>query len=187
MVFALEGLDSSGKTTCGKLLAKQTDGLYLYAVNGRLNLTLRKFFDNRSTWLRFLFYLVVNLVNYFVIKRKRKKKNIFLDRSVFSTIAYHKAYGLSDFWFKLVPPFIPKQFDLMIYFAVSEKERLNRIIRKIKTKNTMTKSDEKSLILGKEIDAEYKKLADQYPSLVIETDNKTPQEIVDELKLKLSL
>ncbi|MBI4036456.1 deoxynucleoside kinase [Candidatus Daviesbacteria bacterium] len=187
MIFALEGLDSSGKTTCGKLLAEQTNGTYFYAANGRLISKLRKYFDNRSTWLRFLFYLIINFGNYFVITKKRRNGNLFLDRTVFSTVAYHKAYGLSEIWFRLIPLFLLNQIDFMVYFTVSEKERSKRIVKKIKTKDTMSKSDEKSLVLGKEIDAEYRKLTNKYTSLIIETDNKTPQQIIDELKLKLSL
>jgi len=63
-VIALEGLDGTGKSTSGKLLAAQTSARYLYCMDGNRFRPYRKRFDTAPTPVRFLYYLVVPLDNY---------------------------------------------------------------------------------------------------------------------------
>lgn len=183
-VFALEGLDGVGKSTTGKILAEQTGNKYLYCMDGNRLRCLRKRFDTAPTPIRFLYYLAVPLDNYSRIERLRKNSDVFVDRTIASSIAYHRAYGLSESWLRLVPDFIMRQIDLMIYLTLSEETRRQRMKARSVTPETMTKSDEKSLLLVSSIDEAYKSV---FPdkTLILPTDYKTPQQVVDKLKAKI--
>jgi len=109
---------------------------------------------------------------------------VLVDRTIASSIAYHKAYGLSDRWLKLIPPFLLNQIDTMVYFSLNPTERIKRVVGREVTQATMTESDKRSILVVDKIDKEYRKIFSDR-TLVVEVDNKTPQIIVDELKGKL--
>lgn len=179
-VRVLEGIDGSGKTTAGQMIAAQSDGRYLYCTEGNPLRPYRKFFDTKPLPVRFLYYLMVPLINYSRIEEMRKSSDVFVDRSIASTIAYHKAMGLSDGWFNLIPNRLINQVDTMLYFWVSEEERLRRLGNRKTNAETMTFSDDRSRVLGYRIDHEYRKIFTDR-TLFINGDNKSPQQVTDEV------
>lgn len=175
-VFALEGIDGSGKTIVGQLVAEKTGGRYFYNMDNHPLKRVRPIFDTASTEVRFLYYLAIPLVNYVRVEKMRKNSDVFFDRTIASTVAYHKAYGLSDRWFSLIPSFLYDQIDTMLYFSVREEERIRRMNSRKVTKDTMTASDQKSFEYSKLIDSAYRAFLPE-KTLIIETDNKTPEEV----------
>lgn len=183
-VFALEGLDGTGKTTAGKLLAEQTGNQYVYCMDGNRLRRFRERFDTAPTPVRFLYYVAVPLDNYRRIERRRKVSDVYVDRTVAASIAYHKAYGLQEGWIKLVPPFLMRQIDAMLYFTIGEDERVRRMKERQITPGMTTASDDRSLLLSRKIDSAYRNVFSDR-TLEIRTDNKNPQQVVDELKRRI--
>jgi thymidylate kinase len=183
-IRALEGIDASGKSTAGKLVAAQTGSRYFYCMEGNPLAPHRKKFDTAPVPIRFLFYLAVPLINYPRLELMRQHSDVYLDRSVASTIAYHKAYGLADAWFKLIPPMLYDQLDRVIYFSVSEDERRRRMSSRSIDNNTMTVSDSKSFEFAAKIDQAYRGIF-QNKTLFVETDGKKPQEVASEVITRL--
>ena len=175
-VFGLEGIDGSGKTTAGKIIAERTGGRYFYCTDGNPLKPFRKRFDTTPIPIRFLYYVAIPLANYRRVERMRQESDVFIDRSVASTVAYHRAYGLANPWFNLIPKFLLNQVDMMLYFTASEDERIRRIFNRAVTADTMTESDKKSLVFAKKIDDAYRAV---YPdrTLLVDTDEKTPEEV----------
>ena len=126
-VFALEGLDGVGKTTVGKLLAEQTGGQYLYFMDHNKMKPFRQRFDGAPTPIRFLYYLTATIDAYFQAEKLKQSSDVFVDRTVASLIAYHRAYSLSERWFWLIPHKLVSQIDTMIYFTMSEENRIARL------------------------------------------------------------
>lgn len=177
-VIALEGIDGSGKTTTGKMVAEQTGTRYLYCMDGNPLRRLRRAFDTKPTVVRFLYYLAVPLANYRRVEELRRASDVMVDRTIASTIAYHRAYGLPEKWLRIVPQFLMDQVDTMLYFYVSEEDRLKRVQERQVEAETMTESDKRSLVLGGLIDQEYRKI---FPdrTIVVDCGVKTKQEVTD--------
>lgn len=184
-VYALEGLDGVGKTASGKLLAIQTNSAYHYCMDGNPLRLYRRFFDQSPIPVRFLYYLGVSVDTYRKTERLRTFSDVYIDRSIASTIAYHKAYGLPDRWFHLIPKSLTEQINLMVYFTVSEDTRRQRILdRRGNGQQGLNHADQKSLLLGRKVDAEYRNV---FPAktLVISTEGKNPLQVADEVKERL--
>ena len=183
-VYALESLDGVGKTTAGKLLAAQTGSIYLYCMDGNPLRPYRRFFDTLPTPLRFIYYLGVSIGTHANAQRIRSTADVYIDRSIASTIAYHKAYGLSDAWLNLIPRALMDQIDLMFYFTVNEEIRRQRILDRASREKVLTLSDRKSFLFGDIIDYEYRRI---FPAktLIIPTDGKTPPQVVREATERL--
>lgn len=103
-----------------------------------------------------------------------------IDRSIASTIAYHRAYGLARPWFNLIPKFLLNQVDMMLYFTASEDERIRRIFNRAVTADTMTESDKKSLVFAQKIDEAYR-IVYQDRTLFVNTDGRTPEEVATDV------
>ncbi len=186
-VFALEGLDGVGKTTAGKILAEQVpNAIYLYAMDGNDLSPYRKMFDTASVGLRFLYYLAVAYNTYMNAERLRQTDNVFIDRGIASTIAYHRAFGLPDSWLYLIPQCLSDQIDTMIYLTATNAERKRRMGSRAVTSQTMTYSDNRSLIVGQRIDEEYRIICPE-KTLVICTDDKSPQSVVNEIRKNINV
>lgn len=180
-VYAGEGLDGVGKTTVLKLLAEQTGSHYLYCMDGYPLRGLRSKFDEAPIEARYLFYLALNLFNFIRIDRISGERDIFVDRTALSTIAMHKAMGLSERWLKLMSVAFINQYDLMIYFTLNEEERRKRILERTQSSGILGYTDHKSLELASKIDEAFRNV---FPgkTIIIPTDDKTPQQVVDSLK-----
>lgn len=179
-VIGLEGVDGSGKTTVGKVIADQVGGRYLYCMDGNPLRSYRDFFDRQPPLIRFVYYIVVPLMNYEKVEQLRQTSDVFLDRTIASTIAYHLAYGIARDWVSLIPQHLLSQIDSMLYFTVSEPERRRRLLQRQAEGSVLTASDLKSLALGVRIDHEYRKV---FPdkTIIIDTDNKSPDKIATEV------
>lgn len=185
-VFAVEGLDGSGKTVISKSVAEQTGNIYLYPSGIDPFRSLRPFFDSQPKQVRFMYYLGLNLSSYPLIEKLRQQGEVFVDRTVFSTIAYHKAYGLSEKWIGLVPQVLLDQYDAMIYMFVNEFARIKRMTRRNEKLGLSSVNDEKSTIFGPRIIDEYQKLFDAR-TIKVNTRRKNRQVIITNLIKTLGL
>lgn len=185
-VFALEGLDGVGKTTAGEILADQTGGVYLYCMDRNKMRPYRKMFDTAPVALRFLYYLTVAFNTYKEAERLRQSGNVFVDRAIASTIAYHRAFGLEESWLHLVPDCILDQIDTMILLTVNEGEREKRLGNRSESFGNMTFSDLASFDVAQSIDREYRLLCPE-KTIIVCTDNKSPQSVVNEIRREINL
>ncbi len=183
-VFALEGMDGSGKTTVGRMLAEQTKGAYFYCTQSSSLRPLRGYFDDKPLPVRFMYYLALVMENYPRVERLRKTSDVFYDRTLASTIAYHRAYGLSETWFKLVPPFLSRQLDLMVYFDLGKEERKRRLGKRQVQTGVMNRNDNRSIEFDEIIYSEYQRVMPDR-TLIVSTENKSPQQVTDEVRYKL--
>lgn len=180
--FAVEGLDGTGKSTVAKILADETDSQYYYWMEKNRLKRFRCAFDNSSPYLRFIYYTFAAIDTHFRAERMRTESDVFVDRTMLSTIAYHKALGLSDFWISMIPRFTIDSIDQLLYFVASEETRLNRMKdREGKGERAMTQADYQSLVIGRRVDEEYRRILPDRTT-IIDTDDKTPEQIVMEVK-----
>lgn len=180
--YGVEGLDGTGKTTVTKLVAEQTESRYFYWTENNSLRQWRKYFDNAQTNLRFLFYTVVSVDSYLRVENYRKTSDVFLDRTVASTIAYHLAFGLNRGMLAFIPQCTLDQLNKLIYLTASDDVRRERMKnRGVNSFQEMTEADKKSLVFGAKVDAEFRKIIPER-TLVIETDNRTRQEVADHMK-----
>lgn len=181
-VFAIEGLDGTGKTTAGKMLAEQTEASYYYWMDKNRLKHFRKFLDNAPVNLRFLYYTAAAIDTYFHVEGLREDADVFVDRTMLSTIAYHKALGVSDAWISLIPQCTIDQIDTLIYFTAEEETRVKRMTdRESSGVQNMTEADKKSLLIGRRVDQEFRAIIPDR-TLIVSTDDKSPQEVVNFVK-----
>ena len=140
-VFAIEGLDGTGKSTAAKLLAEQNEAVYYYWMDKNSIKKIRGLLDNAPVHLRFLYYTAAAIDTYFRAEDLRESADVFVDRTMLSTIAYHKALGLSDAWISLIPQFTINQIDQLIYFTATEETRASRM-----TQREIEGTDRKSVV-----------------------------------------
>lgn len=183
-VFAVEGLDGSGKTTTARLLAEETGGIYLNPMEGNPLTPYHIMFEHVPLSVHFLFWLSLRTFAYRRTEELRRKSDVFVDRTIFSTIAYTRAAGLPNFWLKLIPPFLTNQIDRMLYLHVDQEERSRRIQARADIIGFIVPSDYFSLTHGKQIDEEYHKFFSNR-TITVSTDNRLPHEIVADLKKQL--
>jgi len=100
--IVLEGVDGSGKTTVGRMLANKIGASFLQTPMGfwRRN---RAIVENRNSFFRFLFYVVATIHSSFIISRILKRDSVVCDRYIYSTLAHHIVY-----WNKLIKKLSPK-------------------------------------------------------------------------------
>ena len=87
-VFGLEGLDGTGKSTAGRMLAEETGSRYMYFADYSRLATVRRYFDNAPSIVRFLYYVGVAVENYHYLEEARRMDDVLLDRTIFSTLVY---------------------------------------------------------------------------------------------------
>lgn len=137
--IVLEGIDGSGKTTMGKILASKIGGVF-YQTPSSFWRKHRSIVENSHCLIRFLFYLSATIYSSIEIRILLKKTPVVCDRYIYSTWAHHYAYGLKilkKISYKYLPITKP---DKVIYLYVDLKEREKRI----KQRRNNTKKDEDS-------------------------------------------
>lgn len=91
----MEGLDGVGKSTCAKHLAKRINGKYVATPMHPFN-TIRDGVDQlNDLTTRFHYYLSAIIGASSIIEQSLTTHPVVCDRYVYSTIAYHRAMGVS--------------------------------------------------------------------------------------------
>lgn len=183
-IFACEGLDGTGKTTYAKLLAQQTGSAYLNWTDNNPLARFRKQADRLHPALRFTFYTALSFGTHKEAQKNQLAGDVYVDRTILSTIAYHKALGVSDAWMALIPHALLDQIDQMLYFTAAEDTRLERMQKRLGEGKALSTVDAKSLLIGRKVDEAYRTIM-PHKTLVVATDDKKPQEVVDEVKQQL--
>ena len=192
LFFSLEGLDGSGKSTVGKLIAEKFDSLYVQPrlkVSGGESDAFHKSFETK--------YLEYMSLNSKVSDNIREGifggNNLFVDRYVHSTVAYHRCsidkdlLKLSEDLVKQLDILLP---DYVLFFDVSYEESVRRMGRR----GGMSRND----VLLKEDAAKRECIKNAYFELLdkgmfykkdyilIDTTNFGIEEVVDEVYKKIS-
>lgn len=94
MFLALEGLSASGKTTVGKLLAKQMSAIF-YKTPASLFNSNRAVVDEKADLVaRFFFYLAGIAQSSVEIASLCENQSVVCDRYLDTTVCYHHAMGV---------------------------------------------------------------------------------------------
>jgi len=144
LFIVFEGLDGSGKTTLAKMLAADSNALYIASPPPILKTgNIRKIMDEDvSLETRFLYYLLGNSYISNEIKEARKSKIVICDRYLHSTLAIHKLLGVK-INLDINSLGLEKPDINFFIFVSNEKVRRRRIKeRKKKTKYDTIKEDE---------------------------------------------
>lgn len=174
MFIVTEGLDGSGKSTIAQILAIELDGIYYKTPMGYYQKIRSEVDNNRDFIEHFLFYLASVRYASQQIKELLKTKIVICDRYIFSTLAYHNSLGVKiKIDVEKLELAIP---DYTFYLQVSADNQLKRI----KNRNNTTFADD--WIIKQKIHNRLNQEFKKFPMCVIETDNKQPMQVVDEIK-----
>lgn len=131
-IIAIEGTDGSGKTTASVAVANQMGGIYSSWRDGRLS-KLSSSFACATPFVRFIYYVSVATETAIRASILARQAEAFMDRTMASTKAYHRAMGVPARWMTLIPPFTLNQIDTMLYFNASDSVRLARLQERLCT------------------------------------------------------
>jgi dTMP kinase len=132
----LEGADGTGKSTVAKALATALGGEYIATPPPPLSSVREQIDQTASVDVRFLYYLAGVLHASDIARKVRRSKPVVCDRYLASTIAYHKALGLS--W-NLAAEDIPFLNPDITFQLTVEDEAVR--LRRLSSRNGTSKSD----------------------------------------------
>lgn len=91
MIIAIDGIDGIGKTTICDLLVEEFNGI---KIKGVQDLYVDKLaYASFSIEIKFLYYVASFCDSVLKARKNNPDKIIFLDKSVYTTIAFHNAFG----------------------------------------------------------------------------------------------
>lgn len=180
-VIACEGLDMAGKTTVSKQLAEVTGSRYHYFTDNNPLAKYRKRVNKLPPIPKFLYYMACAVDTYKQAEEFRQDGDVYLDRTIASTIAYHLRLGVPDWMIALVPRQLLNQLDAMLYFTCSEQTRSDRAALRGKE---LQPQDIASFSIARQVDRNYRELMPER-TIVVPTDVKAPAQIVYELHNQL--
>ncbi|MCL4397430.1 AAA family ATPase [Patescibacteria group bacterium] len=122
--IVLEGISGSGKTAVGKLLSQQISAEYYHTppeMFEKMREEAQRTLDLES---RFLFYLASTMQASREISSILETQNVVCDKYIWTTICYHKVYGLDV---QLPKPDTYRQPDYAFLIVCQEDKRLLRL------------------------------------------------------------
>ncbi|MBE6153645.1 MAG: hypothetical protein E7166_05425 [Firmicutes bacterium] len=192
MIITVDGLDGAGKSTLAKNLAKSLDFKYiekpLYKLLGVENPT-GKLYDD-IVKLQDIIYNKTNsdlLKSWFTgmsllyLKEEMGNENLIIDRGLLSAYVFNgnnKSLPVFDFLLEL-----GIWFDVGIFLTVSQNERISRMSKRKDSDDDV--HNDKIINLNYKSVQEFLKLHPELPVIIINTDNKTPDDILKEALFKL--
>lgn len=180
-IYAIEGLDGTGKTTVAKLLASETGGIYYCWKDSNWTRHIKGIFERTPSITRFFYYVLTASETHLRAEKLRTKSHVFLDRSMLATIVYHRAMGVPESWTNLIPSFAINQITRVIYFTSDDQTRYQRMTNRATEGYEPDYNDHKSLDLSEELDRMYRSIAPE-KTIVIDTTSKSPSQIVTEVR-----
>ncbi|WP_423792924.1 dTMP kinase [Methanocaldococcus indicus] len=180
MFIVFEGIDGSGKTTISKMLANHL-GYFWTAepTDGEIGkfireiLTKNKNIDSKAITLLF----TADRYEHQKIIKENIKKGVICDRYFFSTLAYQSVLGVEDEFIKYINKDIIMP-DVVFLLVVDVDEAIKRL----KTSDLF----EKKSFLEK-VQKKYLELAKEYNFIVIDTSNKSIDNVFNEILKRLEL
>ena len=175
--IVIEGVDGSGKTTVGQLLAERLDAVFFQTPSGWWR-QKRSIVEEAPAPIRFIYYLLATIYASIQIKKALKQRALVCDRYLYSTWAHHIANGCR-FLRRIPPGLVPVvKPDHTIYLTVNPFQREQRI----QTRPDNTASDLDSTTM-KSVNHEFTKL----PGMIhIDTTHLCPAGVVDEIIKRLN-
>ena len=180
-IFGIEGRDGTGKSTVGLLVANETGSNYYAWRNGELS-KINKIFDKVSPFTRFLYYVSVATETALRARELSKSADTFVDRTMVSTIAYHRAMGVPKSWIALIPKSTLNQIDTLLYFTADDQTRSDRMQKRLLNEGTKINfNDTFSLKFSERIHSEYLHVIPDRTK-IFDTSNRPPEEIAEEVE-----
>jgi len=173
--IVFEGCDGSGKSSCALEFAKQINGIY-YKTPPQIFESLRKPIESMQDYnLRFYYYLSGTIYAAHEITELLNNNHVVCDRYIYSTIAYHRALGISvnD---NLSQNIIQADYTFCLYTKEEE------IIKRIGQRENLGVFDT-NLDFQKKIFQEFNK----FPMEFFDTTGLSVQESVEKLLKKVNL
>lgn len=180
-IIAVEGRDGAGKSTTAKIVAGNHDAhLYLWK-DGRLS-KMSKRFDHVSPFVRFMYFVGVATETAVRAEILSRKSDVFLDRTMVATIAYHRAMDVPETWMRIIPRFTLSQLEALLYFTADDCVRQDRLVsREKETGVAMNPNDKASLLLSDKIDTAYRSVIPNRTH-VIDTSLITPDQAASQVE-----
>lgn len=125
--IVVEGISGSGKTKISKMLAQQLHARYYATPSGLFRRVRQEADSTLSLEARFLFYLASITHASSEISQILEEQTVVCDKYVWSTVCYHRVYGLDVELPTIVPYIHPKHVFLL---RCNEETRLQRLQRR---------------------------------------------------------
>ena len=146
------GPDMAGKTTTLKALALCTGGQYSYWSDANPLKKLRPLTEHMNPEMRFLYFLLVNLTNYKRLESMRRQSHVFLDGSIYTTMADQLGRGMNPAMIEVVPRLLLNQIDRVLFVNSSTTIREQRLKERKSRGEFTDKADELSLQIAGQIE-----------------------------------
>ena len=154
LIVSIDGLDGSGKTTiCEYLISKLKKKYSVIKVVGVIDKYVDKLaYNSYSIDTKYLYYLA-SFIDSMMKKCSEHKGVIILDRSIYSTIAYHNVYGSKIDINNIFDIFIEP--DIRIFLSTTMDVIKQRLMERSKI-DWYEEKLIKDLSLGKKIETQYR-------------------------------
>lgn len=186
ILFGIEGLDGTGKTTVAKQLASESKVEYTYFLDECKLKPFRQIFDNAPVTVRFIYYLMAAMECDRIVDKKLRNNDVIVDRTIYSTIAYHRAMGIYPHLIRLVPNGMLERYSSVIYLTADNLTRSTRLNHRSAKSEKMNSSDSKSLTLDEKIDKEYRAIGKD-KLIEISTNDRTIPQVVASIREALNI
>ena len=175
MFIVFEGIDGSGKTTQSKILAKKIDAFWTYEPSdNNIGKFIREILsgnikvDDKTLALLFAADRIEHTK---LIKERLKEKDVVCDRYLYSSIAYQSVAGVDENFIDSINRYALKP-DIVFLLVVDIETALKRV----KTNDIFEKKD-----FLEKVQSKYLELAEKHDFVVIDTTNKTVEEVHREI------
>lgn len=174
-LISIDWLDGCGKTTLGKKLAERINWTYYYTPPVQIH-SIREIADKSTPQIRGHYYMFGNLVASKDFEELLKHNSVVSDRYIYATRAYHE-----PLWVLLPTPKELLLPDAVVYIKATWESMQKRLDERFWT------SPYEDMDYLRKVSIHYEEILRDVPNvIVVDSTDRNPDDVVDEIMEKLS-